>query len=208
MLPLASLAVVAAAAARARPGGAADAPAAAAMMWPLPRSVAPASGGATGALGPSFAFKATGAASDTLTQAFERYAKLMPSGGAAASGTGTALAGLDVSVSSASLALGIATSEAYNLTVAFPRATLSADTVYGALRGLETFSQLVGADRTIAAQTIADYPRFPHRGVMLVRLKAGPVLCAPDPCLAAWLPASRACGVHPLQPVPPLAVRL
>ena len=104
--------------------------------------------------------------------------------------------------------LGIATSEAYNLTVAFPRATLSADTVYGALRGLETFSQLVSADRTIAAQTIADYPRFPHRGVMLVRLKAGPVLCAPGPCLAAWLPASRACGVHPLQPVPPLAVRL
>ena len=155
------------------------------MMWPLPRNVAPTSGGATGALGPSFAFKATGAASDTLTQAFERYAKLMPSGGAAASGTGTALAGLDVSVSSASLALGIATSEAYNLTVAFPRATLSADTVYGALRGLETFSQLVSADRTIAAQTIADYPRFPHRGVMLVR----PRPTHTHPCMAACLPA-------------------
>ena len=56
------------------------------------------------------------------------------------------------------------TSEAYNLTIAFPRATLTAGTVYGAMRGIETFSQLVGAGHTIAAQTIADFPRcLPHR---------------------------------------------
>ena len=40
------------------------------------------------------------------------------------------------------------TSEAYNLTIAFPRATLTAGTVYGAMRGIETFSQLVGAGHT------------------------------------------------------------
>ena len=39
----------------------------------------------------------------------------------------------------------------------------------GALRGLETFTQLVGADAGIRAKAlrIADRPRFAHRGVMI-----------------------------------------
>lgn len=117
----------------------------------------------------TFQFRSTGKNSSTLTSAFERYAKLLAGerlneGQALA---GRALAGLNVNVVFDSLTLGISTSEAYNLTIAFPWATLAADTVYGALRGLETFTQLFRADRTIVAQTVRDYPRFPHRGIML-----------------------------------------
>ena len=150
--------------------------AAAPMVWPLPRTMG-AADGTTGTLDPAtFAFKATGKTSSTLSSAFERYAKLLAADGtaaparlpAAARAGSTALASLRVDVASDSLALGISTSEAYNLTIAFPAATLAADTVYGALRGLETFTQLVSAaDRTIAAQSVVDFPRFPHRGVML-----------------------------------------
>jgi len=51
-------------------------------------------------------------------------------------------------------------------------ATLSASTVYGALRGLETFSQLVAIDFDCGAYyfpcvSVADAPRFPHRGLMV-----------------------------------------
>ena len=68
---------------------------------------------------------------------------------------------------STSEALGIGTSENHTLAIAPPRATLTADTVFGALRGLESFSQLLRADMTIAEQTVVDFPRFAHRGVML-----------------------------------------
>jgi hexosaminidase len=136
------------------------------LVWPLPRSMGPA--GSSGTLDAStFLFKSVGKNSGTLTSAFERYAKLLAGEGTAAQASADTLAGLSVNVASDSLSLGIDTSEAYNLTVAFPWATLAADTVYGALRGLETFSQLFTADRTIAAQTVVDFPRFPHRGVML-----------------------------------------
>lgn len=116
----------------------------------------------------TFQFRSTGKNSSTLASAFERYAKLLAgersNEGALA---GRVLAGLNVDVVSESLSLGISTSEAYNLTIAFPWATLAADTVYGALRGIETFTQLLNADHTIVEQTVSDYPRFPHRGIML-----------------------------------------
>jgi hexosaminidase len=53
-----------------------------------------------------------------------------------------------------------------------PVATLTAVTLYGALRGLETFSQLVhfnytSSIYTVSPITISDSPRFPHRGFMV-----------------------------------------
>jgi N-acetyl-beta-hexosaminidase len=55
------------------------------------------------------------------------------------------------------------------------RSTIDAATVWGALRGLETFTQLpavaAGGDGALSVVntpiTISDFPRFPHRGVML-----------------------------------------
>ncbi|XP_037046668.1 beta-hexosaminidase subunit alpha-like [Bradysia coprophila] len=66
--------------------------------------------------------------------------------------------------------------EAYNLTVSSEstegRAKITAKTVWGALRGLETFSQLIWTDgesnhRFANETVIRDHPRFPHRGLMI-----------------------------------------
>ena len=66
--------------------------------------------------------------------------------------------------------------ESYTLSVSSKgEASLSAPTVWGALHGLETFSQLVRFDFLAEAYTvhrapwqIIDSPRFPHRGLMVV----------------------------------------
>ncbi|XP_017286745.1 beta-hexosaminidase subunit beta isoform X2 [Kryptolebias marmoratus] len=61
--------------------------------------------------------------------------------------------------------------ESYVLSVDQPVAILKAPKVWGALRGLETFSQLVYEDeygaKSINLTFISDFPRFSHRGVLL-----------------------------------------
>ncbi len=60
--------------------------------------------------------------------------------------------------------------ESYRLEVTPAQARLSARTVVGALRGLETLLQLVTADARgwrVPAARIADRPRFPWRGLLL-----------------------------------------
>ncbi|NWJ08262.1 HEXB hexosaminidase, partial [Crypturellus undulatus] len=61
--------------------------------------------------------------------------------------------------------------EGYHLTITEPVAVLKADEVWGALRGLETFSQLVHEDDygsfLVNASEIYDFPRFAHRGILL-----------------------------------------
>lgn len=66
--------------------------------------------------------------------------------------------------------------EAYELRVGTGVSTLTASSVWGAVRGLETLSQLVVADAKGAAADgivcaasvhVSDAPRFPHRGLML-----------------------------------------
>jgi hexosaminidase len=67
------------------------------------------------------------------------------------------------------------TNESYALTIdAFGNASLNAVTVYGAMRGMETFSQLVRYQFSTATYFIAnvplvieDEPRFVHRGFMV-----------------------------------------
>ncbi|XP_052599455.1 beta-hexosaminidase subunit beta [Peromyscus californicus insignis] len=65
----------------------------------------------------------------------------------------------------------ISSDESYSLLVQEPVAFLKANSVWGALRGLETFSQLVYQDSlgafTISKCTITDSPRFPHRGILI-----------------------------------------
>lgn len=39
--------------------------------------------------------------------------------------------------------------------------------MYGALRGLETFAQLVQPDYSVHEQSVVDYPRFPFRAVLI-----------------------------------------
>ncbi|KAK9975098.1 hypothetical protein ABG768_023157 [Culter alburnus] len=63
------------------------------------------------------------------------------------------------------------TDESYQLSVDEPSAVLKAANVWGALRGLETFSQLVYEDyygvNNINKTDISDFPRFAHRGILL-----------------------------------------
>ena len=68
----------------------------------------------------------------------------------------------------------LAAAQAYNLTFSGDggSATIRANTVFGVLRGLETFSQLVDCDKwtaryTVSAQNVVDYPRFPYRGLLV-----------------------------------------
>ncbi|XP_029399755.1 beta-hexosaminidase subunit beta isoform X2 [Mus pahari] len=65
----------------------------------------------------------------------------------------------------------LSSDESYSLLVQEPVALLKANRVWGALRGLETFSQLVYQDSfgtfTINESSIADSPRFPHRGILI-----------------------------------------
>jgi hexosaminidase len=64
----------------------------------------------------------------------------------------------------------VAEDESYALDVTAQQATLHAPTVVGALRGLETFLQLVQSGRSgyaMAAVNVRDQPRFPWRGLMI-----------------------------------------
>lgn len=88
-----------------------------------------------------------------------------------------AFAGRGVSVEivdpSADLAPGV--DESYNLTVSTGGAgTISAATVWGAMHGLETLSQLIVYDFFAreykllgAPYVVQDYPRYPHRGLLV-----------------------------------------
>uniref|UniRef100_A0A3Q2G2C4 Beta-hexosaminidase n=1 Tax=Cyprinodon variegatus TaxID=28743 RepID=A0A3Q2G2C4_CYPVA len=62
-------------------------------------------------------------------------------------------------------------SERYKLNVFAGRASLNAETVWGALRGLESFSQLVYQDDVgsyyINKTYIEDFPQFKYRGILL-----------------------------------------
>ncbi|MBN3277922.1 HEXB hexosaminidase, partial [Polyodon spathula] len=65
----------------------------------------------------------------------------------------------------------VSSDESYQLTVDQPTAVLTAPEVWGALRGLETFSQLVYKDEYgtlhINRSEIKDFPRFNHRGILM-----------------------------------------
>ncbi|ESO92513.1 hypothetical protein LOTGIDRAFT_120422 [Lottia gigantea] len=63
------------------------------------------------------------------------------------------------------------TDESYNIKISKDSAVLNSKTVWGALRGLETFSQIIYHDKlgqyVVNTTTISDHPRFPHRGLLL-----------------------------------------
>lgn len=153
-------------------------------IWPLPKSYT--NGSSTLVVQPEVAGKlfqlAPGLAPcDALSGAFERYEALsLPHNVPAASGVrpGTLLDGVTVTVTdlsdeACSAHPQLETDESYNLSVPVGsggKATLQAATIFGAMRGLETFSQLVIFDfdaqqhmLPLAPWHIEDAPRFPHR---------------------------------------------
>ncbi|OWF43172.1 Beta-hexosaminidase subunit beta [Mizuhopecten yessoensis] len=155
--------------------------------WPLPQIYTPSS--ETFSLNYlSFDFPVTGATCDTLTAAIRRYEqiifgdaeldtrlKFFPGFDRFSSADGS-VNSLSVHVQEACDTAdnkypALESNEAYNLTVASPTSQLVAKTVWGALRGLETFSQLIyeGLDGQFEVNktVIVDFPRFQYRGILL-----------------------------------------
>lgn len=146
-------------------------------VWPRPQSETPT--GATLSIAQAgFTFTATGAgaSSDVITAAFARYPNITFRLGANTQANevdaDAGVTELSVNVKTDNATLSLDTDESYTLVVAAPTSTLTANTVFGALRGLETFAQLVtpgavGQGYTVAETTITDAPRFHWRGTMI-----------------------------------------
>ena len=151
-------------------------------LWPLPQSV-DSTTSEVRRLDPAFAISIVGAAARNVLVggAIQRYVRLIK-------GTSTSIGGrcsstpppagaptiqrLVVHVESNASSLAGAPDESYTLSV--PRsglANISAPTVFGAMWGMETFSQLVAnRDGTLVACSglrISDRPRFSHRELLV-----------------------------------------
>eukprot|EP00911_Craspedida_sp_UC1_P000889 UC1_evm1s677 len=156
-------------------------------IWPLPAEYANGTANVTVSGLSSFTFKA-GTASPDLTLAFQRYAPLFfphktttattsssSFSSAAAGANAGVITGVEVNVKDVSGDLQLETNESYVLTVpASGSATISAPTVFGAMHGLETLSQLISFDFDTETYTIAsapwvitDRPRFKHRELLV-----------------------------------------
>lgn len=82
------------------------------------------------------------------------------------------LPALEVTVKERVTTLGLGVSERYELDIFEKGASLRADTIFGALRGLETFAQLVQWNGTVQLLpyvpiTIRDSPAWPWRGMLI-----------------------------------------
>jgi len=144
------------------------------MIWPMPK--VSTMGKVSLAINSDFSFSCSKSI-PTLKTAFERYEKLtFPHKSSSTFVKGTlsilSITSADYDESHPQLE----TDESYVLIIPDDgtKATLQAQTIYGVLRGLESFSQLVVFDFETSAYKIPtapcniwDSPRFPHRGLMI-----------------------------------------
>ncbi|KAJ3116930.1 N-acetyl-glucosamine-6-phosphate deacetylase [Phlyctochytrium bullatum] len=172
------------------------------LLWPLPRSVSFGSDAtARVEVVPSaltFALSSTSAKSDRLKRAFNRFAERFPGAGCEAKPGSSAkvLQRVVVEIKTGDEVKIAAASEGYTLTIPADgkEATIKAETVVGALRALETLTQLVvpnsrippfvrwnQACKDLEARkdytpgfyipslpiTIEDSPAYPHRGLLI-----------------------------------------
>ncbi|XP_019855835.1 PREDICTED: beta-hexosaminidase subunit alpha-like isoform X4 [Amphimedon queenslandica] len=125
----------------------------------------------------NFVFNTT-SASTLLKSAMDRYyviifqspAPFFPSGGATQ--PKGPLTTLYITVHSTDESLNLNTDESYYLNVGGNGASITATTVFGAMRGLETFSQLIyhRPDGGLAINEVTgiyDKPRFQYRGILI-----------------------------------------
>ncbi|GLT38263.1 hypothetical protein SLA2020_125220 [Shorea laevis] len=143
-------------------------------VWPKPRTLLWPKPLAT-LLSPSF--NITSPSHRHLSPAVNRYLRLVltehhrPLVNPWVNLTSPALETLSISVADLSALLHHGVNESYTLSIPTGSATayLKVETVWGAMRGLETFSQLVWAEpsRVAVGLYVWDSPLFPHRGVML-----------------------------------------
>jgi hypothetical protein len=141
------------------------------VVWAVIKPVRPLVGVAQAS---QFKFVATGFTNDVLVSGIKRYqAMVFAFGEGNKPSQPVILSQVNVFVSSNDAQLRLGIDESYNITVSNTTgATISAVTVFGALHGLETFSQLVQYDQSVRSYqivpvAIVDYPRFPFRGLMI-----------------------------------------
>lgn len=167
-------------------------------LWPKPQVVDDAA--TVFALdAANFKFSSAHDANGTLQRAFQRYEAiiryppLVPPAAALRVGSvvSSIVSGAQITVHDPAVPLTLHVDESYALTVASPTCTITANTVWGALRALETLAQLTfavaeadpghncpgcfvarrgsGASSMayIHGATIKDVPRFSHRGIMI-----------------------------------------
>lgn len=148
-------------------------------IWPQPQSYTCDGAYALAIDAGAFTFNASGVQSPILNRALLRYKQitflavpaLVPLSGTDA---GT-LTSLTVNVLTDDESLDINTTENYTLTIPHSGgvATLIAPSVFGAIRGLETFSQLVSwagpapTSFKVGVCSVLDFPRFPFRSAMI-----------------------------------------
>uniref|UniRef100_A0A7N0ZZW4 beta-N-acetylhexosaminidase n=1 Tax=Kalanchoe fedtschenkoi TaxID=63787 RepID=A0A7N0ZZW4_KALFE len=153
-------------------------------LWPLPTDFT--HGNETLVVDPSLTLEAGG--SEILRAAFDRYKRIMfkhrsprVSRIELRGGVLYDVSKLKVVVQDSSEELQLGVDESYSLYVGrsdgfsiLGEATIEAKTVYGALRGLETFSQLCAFDYVTksvqvykAPWFIQDQPRFAYRGLLI-----------------------------------------
>ncbi|WJX15434.1 Beta-hexosaminidase 1 [Trifolium repens] len=151
------------------------------FIWPLPAKFS--FGNETLSVDPTLSLTGNGAASQIVQAAFDRYKGIVFKNSNSYGFLRTVNVAYDVTklnviVRSKSEELQLGVDESYNLFVAKVSGsggiTIEAKTVFGALRGLETFSQLCSFDystKTVqiykAPVSIRDKPRFPYRGLLL-----------------------------------------
>ncbi|KAJ2857486.1 Glucosamine-6-phosphate isomerase (Glucosamine-6-phosphate deaminase) (GNPDA) (GlcN6P deaminase) [Coemansia erecta] len=148
-------------------------------LWPLPTKYE--GGNSTTAVGSS-QITLGYAASKILVDAVSRYNSIINNEAftppadykiTTVPPTSGTLSGLAVTVKSSDDTLNLETDESYTLDVPVDgQATLQAATIYGALRGLETYSQLIltyGGKKVVRETPvhIEDSPVLHHRGLML-----------------------------------------
>jgi hexosaminidase len=142
-------------------------------LMPAPASLRVNSGRL--AITPSFTIATTGYSDPRLLAAIDRMARRLEARTGLtferAPASNAAAATLLVQAQSAGKVIpAVDEDESYTLEVSNSQAVLSAPTSVGAMRGLETFLQLLSGDRNdyfIPAVSIQDKPRFPWRGLMI-----------------------------------------
>eukprot|EP01050_Picozoa_sp_SAG11_P001731 SAG11_NODE_79_length_17750_cov_28.445980_7_plen_928_part_00 len=147
---------------------------------PLPQHYEPGTSGDL-TLARSFGFTAAGETSPTLEAALGRFGRLLVNSSkletkqvaVPASTDSNSLVLLNscaVDVSGTSLVLDLDTDESYVLSITAAQCSIQAETVYGAMHGMESFVQLVSLvaqDRRVPACKITDKPRFRFRATMI-----------------------------------------
>eukprot|EP01133_Synstelium_polycarpum_P001361 gene1361-1560_t len=141
-------------------------------LFPQPQSIT--SGTTTIQLNAATFKIATSSTSQVLAVAIARYQKLFFTFGVGAKTTKPAST-LNLVIASSSEDLQMGVDESYTLAVsATGSLTITSNTIYGAMRGLETFSQLISYNQAantysipFAPIQITDFPRFEWRGLMI-----------------------------------------